>query len=122
MKLFQELNEENIYFYAFKYYDNPCCVEMTEFEEDYARFKYVKKLINRFLDAEDFQPRLIMNHLIIIYNVFDINAAHKILKYKMNSLQLSVVKPFLKFLGYCGSSDFINIPINSQAEEEIRKL
>ena len=122
MKIFDDLTDENIEWFAFYNYRNPSCVDMDEFKEDLSRFKYLKKLINRYLESNDFQPRLIVNHLIVIFNVFETRAAFRLLKYKMDDLQLSVIKPFIKFLGYLGPNDLLNIISNSDAIEATNEL
>ena len=83
MKLFDELNEENFILFASKHYNNPRCLDIEEFYEDLARIKYLKRLLRRYQQTGIIQERLILNHIIIIYNVFGISAANKMLFYKV---------------------------------------
>lgn len=122
MKLFDVLDVDNIESFAFYNYRNPNCTSLDEFQEDLSRFKYLKKLINRYLESDDFQPRLIVNHLIVLFNVFEPRAVHRILKFKMDDLQLSVVKPFIGFLGHLGANDLVEVVSNPGASESIREL
>jgi hypothetical protein len=80
--------------YAIKNYYNPKCIDVEEFYEDLNRFKYVKRLVNRYLDGGKLSERLILNHLIVIFNAFDIKASLKLLEYKLDDRHWSVIKPF----------------------------
>lgn len=122
MKLFDVLTDENIESFAFYYYRNPNCTSLDEFQEDLSRFRYLKKLINRYLESSNIQPRLIMNHLIVLFNVFDPLAVHRLMEYKMNDLQLTVVKPFIEFLGYLGANDLCDVVSNPGATESVHNL
>jgi len=83
MKLLEELTNKNFLLYASKHYENKQCTSMEEFKEDIQRFKYLKRLFKRYSAAGDLQERLILNHLIIIQNVFGIDAAIKMLFFKV---------------------------------------
>ena len=84
------LNEKNFLEFASKSYSNPNCFSVDEFLEDLARIKYVKRLLNRYVSGGNLQERLIVNHIICIYNVFDIACANQMLFYK---LLLQQVRP-----------------------------
>lgn len=96
---FANLTEENILLYAIKSYENPICV-MSEFEVDYRRVKYIKRLIRRFKLTGDLKERNILNHIIIFYNVFGVEAATRILFFKIEKRDQNVLKSFLLFLNY----------------------
>jgi len=91
------LTNETFLLYAAKCYDNPNCSGMAEFHEDLNRIKYIKKLITRYVQAGDLQERLILNHLIILNNLFGPEALIKIIFLKMEN-QLTYIKPFLLML------------------------
>ena len=93
-----ELTEENLYLYAAKHYYNPKYIDMEEFQEDLKRFKYVKRLLNRYLENGKLSERLILNHLIVIFNVFGIEASLNILELKLLEKHWPLVNPFLVFL------------------------
>lgn len=93
----EKLDESNFLLYAAKYYDNPSCTTIDEFIEDLNRFKYIKRLLNRYELTGELKDRLIMNHLIILYNVFG-EATTKMLFYKLKG-QLKFLKPFLILTG-----------------------
>jgi len=81
--LFDELNEDNFILFASRHYDNPQCLSVDEFYNDVQRFKYLKRLFRRYTQNSDLQERLILNHLVVLYNVFGIRAANRMMFYKM---------------------------------------
>jgi hypothetical protein len=95
-----ELNEENFLIYAIKNYDNPECKSMTEFEEDLSRFVYLKRLFRKYHKTGELKERLILNHLITFYNVFGVQAATRILFYKIEPELHYILKTFLVYLNY----------------------
>jgi len=95
----EQLNESNFTLYAAKFYDNPHCFDLIEFNEDLNRFKYIKRLFSRYRDTGELRERLILNHLIILYNLFGAEPTTKMLFYKMNGYY-EYLKPFLLLLNY----------------------
>lgn len=93
-----KLNDENFVIFAAKYYDNPQCFSTEEFYEDLNRFKYLKRLLGKYRDTGELKERLILNHIIIIYNVFG-QAATKMLFMKLKEYRSSL-KPFIVLLGF----------------------
>jgi len=124
MKIFDEVNEDNLIIFAARHYYNPKCIDVEEFYEDLNRVKYVKRLVNRYTGNEDkkLSVRLILNHIVIIFNVFGIDAALKILKLKLKDEHWSIIKPFLIFLKYIEYDDFIGIDMDTRVVEELRKI
>ncbi len=122
MKLFDELTEDNFTLFAAKHYDNPQCLDIAEFEEDIARFKYVKRLLRRYNQSGDLQERLILNHLIIIYNVFGIEAANRMVFYKIEEELWPALKTFLIYLNYLPESQFVEIPLDPTIVDRLRKI
>lgn len=122
MKLFNELNEETFMLYAVKNYYNPKCIDVEEFYEDLNRFKYVKRLVNRYLDNGKLSERLILNHLIVIFNAFDIKASLKLLEYKLDDRHWSVIKPFLVFLRHIKNDQYTGISMDEKVVEALRKI
>lgn len=88
------LTNENFLIYAAKHYDNPQCHSTEEFYEDLKRIKYIKKLITRYIETGELKERLILNHLIVLSNVFAPEHLSKILYLKMNKYMM-YVKPFM---------------------------
>jgi hypothetical protein len=97
--MFDNLNDDNFMLYAMKAYDKPNAV-ISEFEEDLKRIKYVKRLIKRYKATGELKERLILNHIIILSNVFGIESTVRMLFYKMDYSDYSILKTFLLFLNY----------------------
>lgn len=122
MHLFDELTEENFVLFASRNYDNPQCTNTDEFYDDLNRFKYLKRLFRRYIDNNDLQERLILNHLIVLYNVFGIKAANKMMFYKMEPYYWPALKTFLVYLNYLEEDEFVEVPLNDGIIEALRKL
>ena len=97
--MIENLHDDNFMIYAMKAYDKPNCI-MSEFEEDLKRIKYVKRLIKRYRITGELKERLILNHLIVLSNVFGIEAAVKMLFYKFDEQDYDILKTFLIFLNF----------------------
>lgn len=93
------LTELNFLLYAAKYYDNPHCYDTQEFYDDLNRFKYLKRLFNRYEESGDLRERLIINHLIVLYNIFGAEPTTRMLFLKLKG-HYQLLKPFLVLLGY----------------------
>ena len=93
-----KLEESTFLLYAAKYYDNPHCHDISEFEEDIKRFQYIRKLMNRYECFGDLKERLILNHFIIIYNCFGAQATNMLFM-KLEEHHC-LIKPFVEFLNY----------------------
>ena len=97
--MIDNLCDDNFLMYAMKAYDKPNCI-MSEFEEDLKRIKYVKRLIRRYRLTGELKERLILNHIIVLGNVFGIEAAVKMLFFKFDEEDYDILKTFLVFLNY----------------------
>jgi hypothetical protein len=97
---FSNLTNDNIVLYAVKYYDNPACRGVHEFNEDLDRIKYIKRLFKRYMTKGVLKERLILNHIIVLYNVFGVEAATRILFFRLESDLWSALKTFLVFLNF----------------------
>lgn len=93
----EKLNENNFLLFAMHHYDNPQCHSMQEFEEDMKKFLYLKKLIGRYKNGGELRERLILNHIIVLYNIFGI-AATRMLFYKIEEAHWDVLITFLLYL------------------------
>ena len=93
------LTDDNFYLFAAKYYDNPQCIDSEEFEDDLKRIRYLKRLFRKYKQTGDLKDRLILNHFVVLYNVFQPDAATRMLCLKLHD-ELYLVKPFLLLMGY----------------------
>ena len=95
-----DLNENNFLIYAIKNYENPSCSGLDEFMDDIKRFKYLKRLLRKYVLYKNLKERLILNHIVVIYNLFGNAAATKMLFYKIDKKFWPQLKTFLVFLNY----------------------
>ena len=131
MKKFSELTSGNYVIYAIKNYDNPQCLDIEEFNSDLNRIKYLKRLFRRYKSTGDLKERLILNHVIVLYNVFGIIPATRLLFFRMNEEYHSLLKTFIVFLNYLPELDKVNevkevdlisIPLEQEVIEVLRKV
>ena len=116
--MIENLSDYNFMIYAMKAYDKPNCI-MSEFEEDLKRIKYVKRLIKRYKATGELKERLILNHIIILSNVFGVEATVRMLFYKLDEDDFEVLKTFLLFLNFMpkivrgvGSKDILSSDVS----------
>ena len=114
MKFSEDLNEGTFLLYAMKEYNNIQCTNIEEFHDDLKKIKYIKRLFNVYMNGGQLKERLILNHLIVFYNVFPIQAGTRILFYKIEKPFWPMLKTFLIFL------DRITETIDSIRGETIR--
>lgn len=93
-----DLTEDNFTLFAIKHYDNPACRGIDEFNDDLKRLKYVKRLFNKYSENNELKERLILNHLVVLYNLFGVEAATKMLFLRIERRFWSQLKTFLVFL------------------------
>ena len=98
--IFDDLNEKNFLLYAMKEYDNPQCVQVEEFYDDLKKVKYIKRLFNQYLNEGVLKERLLLNHIIVFYNVFPVRSATRILFLKIEEEFWPILKTFLVYLSY----------------------
>ena len=95
--LFNELNEENFLIFAIKNYENPQAVTREDFDRDLSRFRYIKRLLKRYKSGGELKVHLLINHFIILYNIFG-DATTPMLFYKIDKSLWSSIKTFIVFL------------------------
>jgi len=108
--------------YAAQHYYTPRGIDVEEFYTDLKRFKYVKRLLNRYQECGNLSERLILNHLIIIFNVFGSEAGLKILNTKIDKELWHVLKPFLIFLNVIRNDEYTNITMDKFTVEKLREI
>ena len=96
--IFNELNEDNFLLFAIKYYENPQAVTREDFDKDLNHFKYIKRLLKRYKNNGDLKVHLLLNHFIILYNIFG-EATTPMLFFKIEKDLWSAMKSFIIFLG-----------------------
>ena len=98
--IFDDLNEKNFLLYEMKEYNNPQCVQVEEFYDDLKKVKYIKRLFNQYLNEGVLKERLLLNHIIVFYNVFPVRSATRILFLKIEEEFWPILKTFLVYLSY----------------------
>ena len=96
--IFDDLNDDNFLMYAMKEYNDIQCTDIEEFYDDLKKIKYIKRLFNIYKNNGQLKERLILNHLIVFYNVFPIQSGTRILFYKIEKSFWPMLKTFLIFL------------------------
>lgn len=122
MNLFNELDDKNFLLYAAKHYYKPNVVDADEFYNDLKRFMYLKRQFNRYEKTGEISERLILNHLIVIFNVFDIKPSLKMLEFKIEKKYWYIMKPFLIYLRYIRNDQYTDIPLDKVVVEKLRKI
>ena len=129
--MINELTEDNFMMYAIKNYDNPSCVGMDEFLDDLKRFKYIKRLLRKHNVGKELKERLILNHIIVLGNLFGVEATTKMLFYKLEEKFWPQVKTFLVFLNYMPLKIIVSpgieildkdIPIDETILEDLKRI
>ena len=118
MKL-DELTQDNWVIFASKHYNNPQSVTYEDFEEDIKKFKYIKRLLRRHENTGELRKHLILNHIILLYNVFG-DAATPLLFFKLEKDYWPVLKAFLLFLDRLPLS--LNNDVNNDCLKELNLI
>ena len=119
---FSTLTPENITMFAMKHYDNTSCVDEQEFLDDMKRFKYLKRLFRKYDTSKDLKIRLIINHIIVLANMFGVEAATTLLFFKIEREHWSILKAFLVFLHYMSENDLVDITINHEVMGKLGQI
>jgi hypothetical protein len=117
-----QLTDDTLFLYAAKHYYNPQFSDVEEFFEDLKRFKYIKRLVNRYLETNEFPHRLLLNHIIVIFNVFGIEASLKILELRLDEKHWPVIKPILLYLSYIRNDQYTGIEMDQTVVEFLRTI
>ena len=127
-----DLNDKNFFILAMKAYDRPNSV-LSEFADDYKRVKYIKRLMSKHINGTEINERLILNHIIVLSNVFGVDFTTRMLFLKLDKNQYSMLKTFLVYLNYLPESGVIryidskelflsDIPIDMSIAERLRTI
>lgn len=92
--MFENLSENNILLYAIKCYDKPNCIK-SEFDDDYKKFRYIKRLLQKYRLTGEIKERLLLNHLIVLQNVFGVEGSTRMLFFRIDERDYKTLKTFL---------------------------
>tara|TARA_R110000868_G_scaffold9000_10_gene45686 strand:+ start:38394 stop:38786 length:393 start_codon:yes stop_codon:yes gene_type:complete len=127
-----KIDESNFVLFAANNYDNPQCMDEIEFFHDLKRFRYLKRLFNKYQETGELKERLILNHLVVLYNMFGSDAATRMLFFRLEEY-LPMLKPFLIFLSQLPevvtgigienrTIRTVNIPSDQNIIDELRRI
>jgi len=122
--IFNELNSDNFLLFAVKNYENPQAVTKEDFDKDLNHFKYIKRLLRKYKNGDELKIHLLLNHFIILYNIFG-EATTPMLFFKIEKELWSSIKSFIIFLGKLPEypkSDIHNIQVDLDCLEELYKI
>ena len=122
--MFNELNEDNFLLFAIKHYENPQAVTKEDFDRDLNHFKYIKRLLKRYKNSGQLKTHLLLNHFIILYNIFG-EATTPMLFFKIEKELWSAMKSFIVFLGRFPEyphSDIHDIQVDMLCLTELYKI
>ena len=121
--IFTELTEDNFLLFAIKNYENPQAVTKEDFDKDLNHFKYIKRLLKRYKNTGELKTHLLLNHFIVLYNIFG-DAATPMLFYKIEEDLWSVMKTFVIFLNRLPETPkcfMHDVPVDLDCLIEIKK-
>lgn len=129
---FEILNDKNFFLYAAHNYNNPHCTGIEDFYDDLKSIKYIKRLLNRYINKHELKMRLIQNHLILLSNVFGIECTTRMLFFKLHKKYWPILKPFLIQFSYLpevvkdvqnhGSINTVDISLDSDVIKQLREF
>ena len=122
--LFDHLNEDNFLLFAIRYYEKPQAVTKKDFERDLNHFKYIKRLLKRYKNTGELKTHLLLNHFIILYNIFG-EATTPMLFYKIEKDLWPVMKAFIIFLNKLPEypqSEIHDIQVDLDSMKELYKI
>ena len=120
--MFETLTKDNIMMYAIKHYHNPSCEGMGEFNDDMKGFKYVKRLFRKYEESGILKERLLLNHIIILYNLFGADASSTLLFFKIERQHWTALKSFLEFLNIMPENELVEIVSDKVVKEKLMEL
>ena len=120
--MYENITTNNFVMYAIKHYDNPQCEGEKEFHDDMKRFKYIKRLFKKYTLSGQLKERLLLNHIIILRNLFGTEACVTLLLFKTQKEYLSVLKSFLIFLNMIREDELTDIESDNYVLQALRIL
>ena len=120
--MYETINAENVVMYAIRHYNNPHCEGEKEFEDDLKRFKYIKRLLRKYHDTNILKERLLLNHLIVLNNVFGAEASTTLLLYKIQKEYWTTLKSFLLYLNILREDELNDVKEDVKVQQVLKEL
>ena len=119
--MFKEITKDNWLLFAQHHYDNPTLQKEQEFYDDIQRFKYLKRLFRKYKATKNIKIRLVLNHVIVLANVFGVEAACVLLLYKVEKMYWSYLKSVLVYLDYLYPHELNDVKTDKNIDELLKK-
>ena len=119
--MFKEITKDNWLLFAQHHYDNPTLQKEQEFYDDIKRFKYLKRLFRKYKATENIKIRLVLNHVIVLANVFGVEAACVLLLYKVEKMYWSYLKSVLVYLDYLYPHELNDVKTDKNIDELLKE-
>ena len=120
--MYEKITSENVMMFAIRHYDNPQCEGEKEFQDDLKRFKYIKRLLRKYYETGILKERLLLNHFIVLNNVFGADACATLLLYKIQKEYWSALKSFLLYLNILKEDELVEVQEDDKVKEVLEKL
>ena len=120
--MYEKITPENVLMFAIRNYTNPHCEGEKEFEDDLKRFKYIKRLLRKYYDTKILKERLLLNHIIVLHNVFGADACATLLLYKIQEEYWTALKSFLLFLNILKQNELSHIEVDQNVDKILKEL
>ena len=120
--MYEKITNDNVIMFAIKHYDNPQCDGEKEFYDDMKRFKYIKRLLRKHKDTNVLKERLLLNHIIVLHNLFGSEACVTLLLFKIQREYWCTLKSILLFLNILRDDELKDVIESQEVLETLRKL
>ena len=120
--MYESITSDNVMMFAIKHYDNPQCESEKEFHDDMKRFKYIKRLLRKYHETGILKERLILNHIIVLNNLFGPEACATLLLFKIQANYWSTLKSFMIYLNIIRYDEIPEYHINEQVLKKLKEL
>jgi len=120
--MYEKITPANWLMFAMHNYDNPQCESEEEFFDDVKRFKYLKRLFKKYHETGNLKERLILNHIIVLQNVFGVEASGVLLFFKLDKEYWTALKPFMVFLNMIPETEMISIEMDSYIWKVLKNI
>ena len=120
--MYEKITNENVMMFAIRHYNNPQCEGEKEFQDDLKRFKYIKRLLRKSYETGILKERLLLNHFIVLNNVFGADACATLLLFKIQKEYWSVLKSFLLYLNILKEDELTEVQEDNKVKEVLEKL
>ena len=120
--MYETITNDNVMMFAIKHYDNPQCEGEKEFHDDMKRFKYIKRLLRKYKETGVLKERLLLNHIIILNNLFGPEACVTLLLFKIQQEYWGTLKSFLLYLNMIRNDELNEVESNEEVLEALRKI